>query len=389
MVEFSGHPFGATSMGVNAVLDGNGGRVLSAGRSGDLRLWEVQRSPWIVRRAGHSATVHTLVLGAGADELLSISSDGTIGRWQGGELLERRPLPTDQLVAYAAITPDGGRVALDAREQQAHMVVRDVETAEDLVAPLPCGVYAGPFDFSPDGRWLAAGTGCTDARPQFASANVTLVDLDRRDVISLSALGGRGVRAVQFSGDGAALVLGMRSGDLYLLHSTDPGFPALSAPIATGVPIRCAAFSPDGSKVAVGHDDGQITLWDVTTGRKLSERSGHTHWLMQIAWSPDGAVIASAAYDGAISIWCAESMRQIAVIRDEPIPIHAMCFSRDGTRLHFADADGNVSTLHIEDYDRAIAANVEFWIEALNRRGVQTTNAETMRAWARSVLEKP
>jgi WD40 repeat protein len=60
------------------------------------------------------------------------------------------------------------------------------------------------------------------------------------------------------------------------------------------------AWSPDGTRLATGSDDGIVRQWDSTTGTLLSTLEG-THvgtWATSVAWSPDGSWLASTSYFG-------------------------------------------------------------------------------------------
>src|SRR5262249_16841257 len=63
------------------------------------------------------------------------------------------------------------------------------------------------------------------------------------------------------------------------------------------------AWSPDGKRVASGHDGGLVRLWDVATGQVVLTLLGHSKAVKIVAWAPDGMRLASASYDGTIPIW--------------------------------------------------------------------------------------
>ena len=64
--------------------------------------------------------------------------------------------------------------------------------------------------------------------------------------------------------------------------------------IATAV-FTCGCWSPDDRRVATGHDDGSIHLWDVATGMELVQFEGHSRAIRQLAFSPDGTRLYSFA----------------------------------------------------------------------------------------------
>ncbi|WP_375476914.1 CHAT domain-containing protein [uncultured Nostoc sp.] len=61
-------------------------------------------------------------------------------------------------------------------------------------------------------------------------------------------------------------------------------------------------FSPDGSTIVSGDDDGTIKLWS-KDGRQLQAIKGHSGAIRGISFSPDSKTLASAGDDGKIILW--------------------------------------------------------------------------------------
>src|SRR5262249_46198289 len=76
-------------------------------------------------------------------------------------------------------------------------------------------------------------------------------------------------------------------------------------------PAWCVAFSPDGRQVAAGSGHlvkpGEVTVWDVGTGRERFRLGGHRDLVAGVAFSPDGRRIATANGGlrgrGEVKIW--------------------------------------------------------------------------------------
>ena len=67
--------------------------------------------------------------------------------------------------------------------------------------------------------------------------------------------------------------------------------------------IQAVSFNHDGKIIASGSDDGNIIVWDVTTGQCLQQLVGHTRAIRSIAYSPDDEYVASGSDDQTIKIW--------------------------------------------------------------------------------------
>ncbi|KAK9451542.1 WD40-repeat-containing domain protein [Limtongia smithiae] len=69
--------------------------------------------------------------------------------------------------------------------------------------------------------------------------------------------------------------------------------------------INCATYSPDGSKVITGSDDGKIKVWDVASGFAVVTFTEHISAVTALEFSKRGAnsVLFSASLDGSIRAW--------------------------------------------------------------------------------------
>ena len=73
----------------------------------------------------------------------------------------------------------------------------------------------------------------------------------------------------------------------------------------TGMPPApwSAAFSPDGSRLAVGSQDRMIHLFDTRDWREILILRGHTGTVYTVDWTPDGRRLVSTGNDGTVRIW--------------------------------------------------------------------------------------
>src|SRR5258706_8452367 len=74
--------------------------------------------------------------------------------------------------------------------------------------------------------------------------------------------------------------------------------------------IRRVAWSPDGTRLVGGGDDGHVYLWDAADGTLLLRLAEHHGLIMSVAWSPDGTQLASGSGSrdgGELFVWDAHS----------------------------------------------------------------------------------
>ncbi len=62
-------------------------------------------------------------------------------------------------------------------------------------------------------------------------------------------------------------------------------------------------FSPDNDVLVNGRVSGEIQLWDVRTGNKLTTLTGHTAHIETLKFSADGKTVVSTGADGTILLW--------------------------------------------------------------------------------------
>ncbi|XP_060072678.1 notchless protein homolog 1-like [Ylistrum balloti] len=73
--------------------------------------------------------------------------------------------------------------------------------------------------------------------------------------------------------------------------------------------VLCIAWSPGGSKLASGCKNSQVCLWDPGTGQQLGNTLvGHKQWITWLSWKPlhldpESRFLASSSKDGTIKIW--------------------------------------------------------------------------------------
>jgi WD40 repeat protein len=98
---------------------------------------------------------------------------------------------------------------------------------------------------------------------------------------------------------------------------------------------RSVAFSPDGTRLAVGDYGGGAQLWSTHTWKPVGRRlDGHTSRLTALQFSPDGTMLASGSADGTVRLWDLRTQKPIgSALTIEPDAWVAASLAPDGSHL--------------------------------------------------------
>jgi WD40 repeat protein len=85
-----------------------------------------------------------------------------------------------------------------------------------------------------------------------------------------------------------------------------------------------------------------VRLWRVSeedSEDDLTTLKGHGTFVWSLAFSPDGSLLASGDDDGEIKLWEVKSSKCLKTLRPAPGPIGALAFTPDGKRLLSSSSD--------------------------------------------------
>lgn len=277
--------FVAANTSIDALSFSPDGKLLAGGGTGrTLLLWEVATGVPLKKLPGHTDWVKTVVFSPDGKTLASGGVDNTIRLWDVTTGQQKRLLTVPDkgkqrsLDHYSvhglAFSPDGhtlaaayfynGAVRLwDANSGQ---LLRTLPSSTNAWAPSVTSVA-----FSPDGQTLACGQGMA------VLSEGTRDELEYGGAVLWEAKSGRRLGAIR--------------GHHFF--------------------VKCLDFSPDGTMLLTGGDEGTVRLHNLETrqtrhilhGRKAPGNSDWRQEIEAVDFSPDGHYLAGTDTRGRIKVW--------------------------------------------------------------------------------------
>lgn len=153
------------------------------------------------------------------------------------------------------------------------------------------------------------------------------------------------VTAMDFSPDGQFIAIGSgppsRFGELKTISVTDGSIAKDFGQIHSDT-ILAVKYSPDGNSIATAAADKIIRIHK-TTGEFVKPLEGHTHHVLSLAWHDDGVWLASASADNTVKVWDTESGQSLRTIAG---------FGKEVTSISFVGRTNQIFTSSADQQSR-------------------------------------
>jgi hypothetical protein len=133
-----------------------------------------------------------------------------------------------------------------------------------------------------------------------------------------------------------------------VLYDVETGKKVTEVGIETDA-ILAADLSPDQSQIAVGSPSKLVRCYATADGSVLREIKKHTDWVTAVEFSPDGVLLASGDRNGGVFVWEANTGREFHTIRGHTAMIADLSWRADANLLATGSEDGTIRMWEMEN----------------------------------------
>lgn len=204
---------------------------------------------------------------------------------------------------------------------------------------------------SPDGSTLISLSHSTETHIQVWNASTlapvksSLECIPHPLAVPNSGITSSGFKAA-FSPDGSKIAISFINGTMRLWNCTPTAL--LPGPIQHGsrdsrdITSSNPVFSRDGTKILLGCTNGVVQMWDTSTGVPILTIFGHTDSVNVVALSSDGSKIVSGSSDTVVRVWDASTGQPLVRFGGHTDSVRDVSFSPDETQIASGSNDKTI-----------------------------------------------
>ena len=343
-------------------LTGEGGPRFDAARAADpevrarVFLWDletgVEARRFGAEGEGHNGSILDVIFADDGQSFFSSGANNRAFHWdiETGEILQRYTLPDEGYLSKLALGPDGTLVSQACTLGQVGrgcdgeflVIVWDIETGAEIWRQSYHAVVNGnDMEVSPDRQSLYIHAFDIEHFEQVGESWGFLVKVDLATGEEVwrtnfpTATSFSTVRSFAVSPDSAMVLVGRIDGRIFLLDAETGDEIRTFELTSNDVRVFGVDFSPDGKTALSAHQDGRVSVWDVTQGRRLMTFTEHETRVREALFTPDGLQAVSASEDGAVHVWdIAHATERRRFRADDVVGLWGVAVSSDGRRLY-------------------------------------------------------
>jgi WD40 repeat protein len=277
-----------------AAFSPDGKTLATASADKTVRLWNTDTWKDKTTLKGHTDYVACVVFSPDGKSLATASFDGTVRLWSAEGKPERTFRDNRGAALAVAFNPNGRALAAGGIDGQVRVWELDGKGERGGRVQRTHASWVNGLAYRPDGEGLAS-VG-SDNEVRFNPAIGRLVILRPK-------LGE--VRSVAFSPDGRWLAAGTRYG-ITKVWDAEKGEEVASLKGKHTGDVWGVGFSADGQFLAAGDGDwnkpSDVVLYDAKSWKERA-RLKHTNEVLCVAWHPKKPILAAGAWDKTVKVW--------------------------------------------------------------------------------------
>lgn len=213
-------------------------------------------------------------------------------------------------------------------------------------------------DWSPDGKWIAAGGSTAPGR------QVLLWDAATGERSTILKAEPFGLSKIRFTSNGKALVLG-GDAETRTIRTVDLTSGRRLSELANDYPAHAMAVSPDSRLIAASTGGKAISLWDAQSAERITTLNGHRDDVMSVVFSPNGKQLISSGgweYHVAsreIRVWDLKTHTTTLTIRGSFAPTRCLAISPDGKLIAARTRYNTIKLWNIQDGQERHSIRIE------------------------------
>jgi WD40 repeat protein len=180
---------------------------------------------------------------------------------------------------------------------------------------------------------------------------ILLYDTDSHELAGILPYSEGYARSLKFSANGSLLIMGGGRGGKFG-HAVVWDVKTGKRVTEVGKEfdqVMSADITPDHRKIAIGTNSKKVKCFDVATGEELYVIAKHTEWITGADFSPDGILLATSDRNGNVFVWEADNGGEFYPLGQHKGSVTDLAWRADSNILASCSADGVITTWEMKN----------------------------------------
>ncbi|MGK7886955.1 MAG: NB-ARC domain-containing protein [Crocosphaera sp.] len=308
----------------------------------DVNISEVNLIKTFDLKANKDNILRAIAISPDGKTLASGTDDGIVRFWdlETGNFKQSLSHNHNDWIRSLAFSPNGDKIASASEDKT--ICISDVKTGKHLHTLRGHNGGVWSIDFHPRLPCLLSGD---------MGLNVRIWNYESGECLRIAQGYSQEIKPITYRSDGKILAVGTNQGTISLKNSSD-GKTKSEIPINKGN-ILSLAYSPNNQIIIGGSDDTKLHTWNTSNkNRLLKSLSEHRNWIRTVAYSQDGKFIATGSDDKTVKLWDAYSYKLLKTFEGHTDWIQSVCFHPTQPLLISGSDDGVIKFWDINNINR-------------------------------------